>query len=61
MPRVIHDVGYAIPLTYYLRILRGIMLKGVGVEYLWPQIIPLAIFGTVVFVISAFSFRQTLD
>lgn len=61
MPRVIHDVGYAIPLTYYLKILRGIMLKGVGVEYLWPQIIPLAIFGTVVFTISALSFRQTLD
>lgn len=61
MPRLIHDVGYAIPLTYYLKILRGIMLKGISVEYLWPQIIPLAIFGTVVFVISAFSFRSTLD
>jgi len=61
MPRVIHDVGYAIPLTYYLKILRGIMLKGIGVEYLWPQVIPLAIFGVVVFGISAFSFRSTLD
>ncbi len=61
MPKIIHDVGYAIPLTYYLKILRGIMLKGVGVEYLWQEIIPLAIFGTVVFVISAFSFRRTLD
>ena len=61
MPRVIHDVGYVIPLTYYLQILRGIMLKGISVEYLWPQIIPLAVFGVVVFIISAFSFRQTLD
>jgi ABC-2 type transport system permease protein len=61
MPRVIHDIGYVIPLTYYLQILRGIMLKGIGVEYLWPQIIPLAVFGAVVFVVSAFSFRQTLD
>lgn len=61
MPRLIHDVGYVIPLTYYLQILRGIMLKGIGVEYLWPQIIPLAVFGVVVFIISAFSFRQTLD
>ncbi len=61
MPRLIHDVGYAIPLTYYLKILRGIMLKGVGVEYLWPEIAPLAIFGAMVFVVSAFSFRSTLD
>lgn len=61
MPRVIHDVGYAIPLTFYLKILRGIMLKGVGVEYLWPEIVPLAVFGAVVFVVSAFSFRSTLD
>jgi ABC-2 type transport system permease protein len=61
MPRVIHDVGYAIPLTYYLKILRGIMLKGVGAEYLWSEIAPLAIFGAVVFVVSAFSFRSTLD
>lgn len=61
MPRLIHDVGYVIPLTYYLKILRGIMLKGIGLEYLWPQIIPLAVFGTVVFIISAFSFRSTLD
>jgi len=61
MPRLIHDVGYVIPLTYYLQILRGIMLKGISVEYLWPQIIPLAVFGVVVFVVSAFSFRQTLD
>ena len=61
MPRLIHDVGYVIPLTYYLQILRGIMLKGISVEYLWPQIIPLAVFGVVVFIISAFSFRQTLD
>lgn len=61
MPRIIHDVGYAIPLTYYLKILRGIMLKGVGLEYLWSEIVPLAVFGTVVFVFSAFTFRQTLD
>jgi ABC-2 type transport system permease protein len=61
MPRAIHDVGYAIPLTYYLKILRGIMLKGVGAEYLWSEIVPLAVFGAVVFVASAFSFRSTLD
>jgi len=61
MPRLIHDVGYAIPLTYYLEILRGIMLKGIGVEYLWPAIAPLAVFGTLVFIVSAFSFRSTLD
>ncbi|MBE3073199.1 MAG: ABC transporter permease [Acidobacteria bacterium] len=43
MPAVIQPITYLIPLRYYLVIVRGIFLKGVGLEALWPQ--ALALFG----------------
>ncbi|MAG34922.1 MAG: transporter [Dehalococcoidia bacterium] len=61
MPRVISFISYAIPLTYFLRILRGIVLKGVGLEHLWIHVIPLAILSLVVFAISVNRFRKTLE
>jgi ABC-2 type transport system permease protein len=48
MPAVIRPVTYLIPLTYYLVIVRGIFLKGIGLELLWPQAIALALWGVVV-------------
>jgi ABC-2 type transport system permease protein len=42
MPAVIQKVTYAIPLRYYLEIVRGIFLKGVGLDVLWPQAVALA-------------------
>ena len=50
-----------IPLTYYLRIVRGIVLKGVGLDVLWPHLLPLAFFGAVIFTRSIVKFRQPLD
>jgi hypothetical protein len=35
----------------------GIILKGVGFEYLWPSLVPLVIFGTVVFSLAVLKFR----
>ena len=61
MPHPIREIGLLIPLTYFLQILRGIILKGVGVEVLWPQVAALAAFGVVVFGLSANRFRKTLD
>ena len=61
MPRAISLISYLIPLTYFLRILRGIVLKGVGLEQLWVHVIPLAILSIVVFVISVSRFRKTLE
>jgi ABC-2 type transport system permease protein len=43
MPAAIQPVTYLIPLRYFLVILRGIFLKGVGLEVLWPE--ALALFG----------------
>jgi ABC-2 type transport system permease protein len=61
MPHPIRDLGLLIPLTYFLQILRGIILKGVGVEVLWPEVLALGAFGLVVFGLSANRFRKTLD
>jgi ABC-2 type transport system permease protein len=45
MPAVIQPISYFIPLTYYLTIVRGIFLKGVGLEVLWPQALALLAWG----------------
>jgi ABC-2 type transport system permease protein len=48
MPATIQWFTYVIPLRYFLVIVRGIFLKGVGIEVLWPQIAALATWGAVV-------------
>ncbi len=61
MPRGAQYIASVIPLTYYLRVVRGIVLKGVGLEYLWPNLLPLAAFGAVVFTLAVLRFRKQLD
>jgi len=61
MPAVIQWIGYAIPLTYFLIIVRGIILKGVGLAELAIQIIPLAALGLAFFAISVARFRKRLE
>jgi len=61
MPRGAQIVAHVIPLTYFLRIVRGIILKGIGLDYLWPELLPLLAFGAVVFTLSVFRFRKQLD
>jgi ABC-2 type transport system permease protein len=61
MPRGAQYLAAVIPLTYYLRVVRGIVLKGVGLEYLWPNLLPLALFGAVVFSLAVLRFRKQLD
>lgn len=45
----------------YLKIVRGIVLKGVGFEVLWPSLVPLLLFGVAVFTLAVLKFRKTLD
>jgi ABC-2 type transport system permease protein len=61
MPRAAQYLAAVIPLTYYLRVVRGIVLKGVGLEYLWPNLVPLALFGAAVFTLAVLRFRKQLD
>ena len=61
MPLVIQYLGNLIPLTYFLEILRGIMLKGVGIRYLWRDVLPLAIFGVGIITLASWRFRKRVD
>lgn len=61
MPVVIQWIGYVFPITYFLEVLRGIMLKGVGLEYLWRQAFILAFFGAGILVFAALRFKKKID
>jgi ABC-2 type transport system permease protein len=52
MPAVIRPITYLIPLRYYLEIVRGIFLKGVGLETLWPQAVALFGWGVAVLTLA---------
>ena len=52
MPAVIQPVTYLIPLRYFLVILRGIFLKGVGLEILWPDALALLGWGVAILVLA---------
>jgi ABC-2 type transport system permease protein len=61
MPAFIYYLGYGIPLTYYLRIVRGVVLKGLGFVDLWDSILPLGIMGVVIMLISILKFHKRLE
>jgi ABC-2 type transport system permease protein len=61
MPGWAQAIGEAIPLTHYLRVVRGVMLKGVGFSEAWPNVWPLAAFWLVVGGIALVRYRRTLD
>ncbi|CUS89382.1 ABC transporter permease [Candidatus Kryptobacter tengchongensis] len=60
MPPVIKFITNFIPLKYFLIILRGIFLRGAGIEVLYPQILILLGFGVFIFSFSVFKFRKYL-
>ncbi|HRZ87605.1 MAG TPA: ABC transporter permease, partial [bacterium] len=60
MPPVIQYMTFLNPLRYYLVILRGVFLKGVGIEILWKEIAILFIIGVVVFTVSSLRFHKRL-
>jgi len=60
MPKLIYYLGYLIPLTYYLDIIRGIVLKGIGFSYLIGQVISLLVFSLVLLTVSTFKFSKKI-
>ena len=61
MPQPVQYLTYLDPIRYFIEIVRGIFLKGVGISALWPQLTCLAVFGVAVLGLSALRFRKTLD
>jgi len=61
MPAPLRALSYFVPLRYLLIILRGIILKGVGLSVLYDDVIALAIFAVVLVGLAAFRFRKHLD
>lgn len=61
MPWLAYYAGYLLPVTYYLEIVRGIIIKGVGFTYLWPWVWPMTIFSIAVFFLGVLLFNKRLD
>jgi len=60
MPAAIRWVTYMIPLRYFVEIVRGIFLQGIGMRVLWPQVVALAGLGGAIFALSAARFQKRL-
>ena len=60
MPEVIQWLSFADPLRYFLVIIRGIFLKGIGLDLLWPQFAALLVIGLIVMTIAVKRFHKTL-
>lgn len=61
MPVWAQWIGHALPLTYFLQIVRGIILKGNTFSLIWPNVWPLLIFMVIVLLIALKRYRRTLD
>jgi ABC-2 type transport system permease protein len=60
MPKFIQGLTIFNPLRYFLIVVRGIFLKGVGVDILWTELLPLVVMGILVISFSALRFRKSL-
>lgn len=61
MPVVIQWFTYLNPLRYYIVVIRGIFLKGVGINILWPYMAALAVIGIIVMTMASLRFHKTLS
>ncbi len=60
MPTVIYYIGTILPLTYFIELIRNIVLKGVGLSYLWGSILPLLAFETAIVLLSINKFKKKI-
>ena len=61
MPRAIQWLAEILPLTHFLRLIRGIMLRGAGLGELWTELLALAVFVVITLSIAVRRFRKSLD
>lgn len=60
MPQLVQWLTYLNPLRYFLAVIRGLFLKGVGLGILWPQMLALAVMGCLTLWLAATRFHKTL-
>ena len=61
MPGWLQTITYVVPLRYMLVIIRGIILKGVGLQILFQEVVALIIFGVAIMLLAATRFRKQLE
>jgi ABC-2 type transport system permease protein len=60
MPRLAQWISTLLPLTYYLRIVRGIIVKGVSFQYLWLDTTILILMGIITLVLASLRIKKAL-
>jgi len=60
LPAFLQWIGALMPLTYFLTLVRGVIVKGVGIDILWPQVLELSALGLVVFAIAVLRFQKKI-
>jgi ABC-2 type transport system permease protein len=61
MPRIFQLISRVIPVTYYANILRGIFLRGSGIDVLWRDAVALVGLGLLTLVLASLRFKKSLD
>jgi ABC-2 type transport system permease protein len=61
MPEWAQAIGSILPLTHFLQLVRGILLKGNGPALLWEHVWPIAVFTVAVLLLGLKTFRRTMD
>ncbi len=61
MPWVLQILSWVVPARYFVRIVRGVFLKGVGPDVLWPELTAMVVFATVMIAAATSRFRRSLS
>ncbi len=61
MPEIIQYLTYLNPLRYYVIVAREVFLKGLGIQELWPQVVPVFIMAVFYLLLAAFLFKKRID
>lgn len=61
MPVIIQYISYLVPLKYFMTIIRGVILKGIGFSELWGDAAVLLLIGTVILILSSLRFKKRLE
>ena len=61
MPLPAQWIGLALPLTYYLKVLRGVLLKGIGIDQLWRPTVSMTLIAVLLLVVSVRRFTKTIE